>query len=356
MMLALVPFFIIYFWGSIAVIGIIYHLFSKISGIKKIDYLAVSLLVSPTFISVILYYLLLLLPNQASSFYIFFIVGLLLFMIFANQKKIRQLQLFNFSSFSFTNIRATIKNHGEINFVLMVYLFLITLLLIINSSVNDHDWYEYGALGKNFYNGLKVGYDQVRYYPQNGFYFIGLHGFAVPLFKTFEALCNDIFNYKSDLYFRSISYIQNYILFFWIIIRLSNKSALAAFIFIIILVFNVQAFSTIYALNSIDPIRISLIMVVLFTLYITQGDMYKIAPMIFGFLSGIAAFVHSLSMLMMLGMLGLIIIFNMIKYKNLQSFTFACKLLLFFFASGVLHYILDLTIGTGWIFQNIKFY
>jgi hypothetical protein len=61
-------------------------------------------------------------------------------------------------------------------------------------------------------------------------------------------------------------------------------------------------------------------------------------------------------MLMMLGMVGLIVISNLIKYKNLHSFTFACKLLLFFFVFGALHYLLDLTIGTGWIFQNIKFY
>jgi hypothetical protein len=59
-------------------------------------------------------------------------------------------------------------------------------MLIINSSVNDHDWFEYGALGKSFYNNQKIGYDKLRYYPQNGFFFIGLHGFAVPLFKTFE--------------------------------------------------------------------------------------------------------------------------------------------------------------------------
>jgi hypothetical protein len=356
MMLAFVPLLITYFLGSIAVVGLLHHLFSKIPSIKKIDYLAISLLISPTFISVIVYYLLLLLPNQQSSFYVFSIVGIILLIIFANQKKIRQLQLFNFASFSFSNFKQSIKNRGEINFILMVYLFFITLMLIINSSLNDHDWYEYGALGKSFYNSLQIAYDQVRYYPQNGFYFIGLHGFAVPLFKTFEEFCNDVFNYKSDFYFRSISYIQNYILFYWIVFRLSKKSALAAFTFIIILVFNAQAFSTIYALNSIDPIRISLIMVVLFLLYKTQGDMNKIAPMIFGSLAGIAAFVHSLSMLMMLGMVGLIVISNLIKYKNLHSFTFACKLLLFFFVFGALHYLLDLTIGTGWIFQNIKFY
>jgi hypothetical protein len=227
-------------------------------------------------------------------------------------------------------------------------------MLIINSSVNDHDWFEYGALGKSFYNNQKIGYDKLRYYPQNGFFFIGLHGFAVPLFKTFEEFCNEIFTYKSDLYFKSISYIHNYILFFWMALSISKKSKAAAFTFIIILVFNVQAFSTIYSLNSIDPIRISLIMIVLYILYISQGDMNKIEPLLFGSLAGIAAFVHSLSMLMMLGMIGLIIISNIIKYKNIASFTFALKLLLFFFVFGAGHYLLDLTVGTGWIFQNIK--
>jgi hypothetical protein len=356
MMLACIPFIISYVLCSIAVLGVINSVFSKKLNLKPIDYFALSLLISPLFISVILYYLLLLIPNQNSSFYLFTIVGLILMMIILNQKKIRQSNLLNFSSFSISNFRESTKSLGEFNLILVSYLFFISLIIIINSSVNDHDWFEYGALGKNFYNNFNIGYDKLRYYPQNGFYYIGLHGFAVPLIKTFEEFSNEIFNYKSDSYFTSISYIQNYILLFWIVIRLSQKSKVAAFTFLVILIFNVQAFSTIYSLNSIDPIRMSSILVVLFILFITKGDMHELEPILFGSLAGIAAFVHSLSMLMMLGMLGLIIISNIIKYKNQISFTFAIKLLLFFFVFGAGHYILDLTIGTGWIFQNIKFY
>ncbi|GIV26459.1 MAG: hypothetical protein KatS3mg027_0273 [Bacteroidia bacterium] len=356
-------------WLVIFIFGIINYLnfilIFKIFVREKWDAIAYFLVgwgISLYLIVHLLYYLLLLIKGFSHEFYIIILVGVIGFN-----------GVFLCWKYSFYQVRNVIEelksqfidllNFWGIRSYWMKFLFFVVVIVFIagwlfylnRKSISEHDTLEYAVCGKNFCIERTIEYKRVPYNDRTGFYYVGLHGFSFPLIYALECMSNDLMN-SEDLFFRSINSISGMLIFILIFLSISRHTSKFYSILFAMgywLIYSVFETEMKY---HIDNFRI---MLLVFNLFFILKNMSSIFDMrksfVLGVLMGGMSNAHSLGFL-----LSFIIMISLILSVQKGSFLLKIKRIVFIFLVSILfggvHYLLDIFLGTGWLFQSIKFY
>lgn len=287
--------------------------------------------ISPVFSLLVLYYSMLIFKGLHPFFYvfIFYFSPYLLFII-----KLNTIRL-HFPDWKYLA--------GIISFFVLVFFYA------SRKALTEHDTLEYALQGKHFFNYLSVYYTSFPFHEENGFYYIGLHGFAFPLIYTWELMINQLFHSDSILLFKAVNSVYALLLLLLVFTELRKfglKYAIAA-TFILALtsgfIFNALQF-------HLEMIRqfLFLAFVMFFINALTQH--FFSALLVFSAIAGLQSTIHSIGAIAAAIALAIVILklFITNSDKKLYHSLLATVFLIVF---GWIHYILDILIGTGWILK-----
>jgi len=231
-----------------------------------------------------------------------------------------------------------------------------TLLLVISPLIYHltplgHDFAEYCLFSETLASHKSVNFDNYWYNEKSHFYYVGLHGFGFPLLGYYEAsqsLNYGIENVYFTLKFTHVYYTILLIITGYFFFEKSDKRLFSYYLFFLCLSFLfLNTLTTIH----IDTIRITTFLNCLLIIYLLiRKNLSRNYIYALSFMCGLAAFVHSINAILLGIFTGLTIC--LIDFK-ISRFTVTCFL---FIIGGFIHYILDIFLGRGWIFDNIKFY
>ncbi|MCB0410756.1 MAG: glycosyltransferase family 39 protein, partial [Flavobacteriales bacterium] len=198
-----------------------------------------------------------------------------------------------------------------------------------------------------------IHYVAHRFNAENNFYFVGLHGFSFPLLSTLERFLDMPFGVEKDLYLRSITGYYGLLILMLVFHVLQRFNFLLGFIAAICLFLTSGFFITVREFH-IDTYRIFFSVFAILAYIRISNERNYFYLTIIGMLFGIAAFIHSISVFICFAFLLAFFAFSRerINIKILYSIYLFITMIVF----GLLHYILDVTMGTGWLLQTIKFY
>lgn len=341
--------------------------------IEKPLALIFALALAPYFTTIILHYLLWLVPFQSNIIYIFIIILTFTLILFLSKSKIAAILEF-FSSklkFSVKNTKGAalildnkfFKIYANERIVLFSNIILWSVLLIatyfeikqiIGTPISGHDMLEYAIQAKHFAREKLIDYVPNRYHAENNFFYVGLHGFSFPLLGTWEYLFSEIFGvYDNDYFLRSVSGYYGVlilVLIYYFMKQYSRFYALSA----IILLFSSYGFYLMVTDYHIDTYRIFMILAAFAGLAMAIKYPSNITLILFGVFAAAQAYIHSLGVFIAIFLCLSFFIFypGRLSQKALQSLVLFLIIMLF----GGVHYIMDVFFGTGWIFQEIKYY
>lgn len=343
---------IVFLTGGIILAGMFQRMFNRTNSISPSFIILLGVGFSPFWIALVLYYSFLLLPGQSDAIYLLLVyAGLLSMGVYA--KKNIAILLYYVK----TQIGTIFKKH-PILFVMGILSVLFVLTgwsYYINSKqLTEHDVLEYAVQGKVFYETKLISYSAHRIDAASGFYYVGLHGFSYPLQATNERLLNTMLQTNTDLLFRSLNSIYGlFILAGLFIFGLKRNGLWFSLFFALGLMMSYGFFETIMKYH-IDNFRIFFFLAALFLAfnYLKSND-FKLLLFTAVFL-GAQANAHSLGCLLAIVIVGILFLFSttpiLPRVRQFALFTVV------FLLCGALHYLLDVSIGTGWIFQEVKFY
>lgn len=303
---------------------------------------------APFVISLLLYYELLFFWYASPLTYVLFIAFLLILLFLLFRKKLRALLQFIFFNPFFqskTCIFALLIVFGAGMLLISYY--------IQNKPFIEHDMLEYAVQGKIFAEQKSILYQKHHYHENSGFYFVSLHGFSVPLLRTFEEFTNYIFN-SEDLFFRSLNVIFGLLLlmlFFKIIA--SFTSVHYALVATAALFLN-YGFIVIFKSFHIDTYRLFFFIASLYLMYHFLKEPSTSLGLLWGIILGAQSNIHSLGFI--LALMQIAVTFFFLKGRFRLRFTYSTFLFFALLTFGAAHYVFDILVGTGWLFNDIKFY
>jgi hypothetical protein len=237
-------------------------------------------------------------------------------------------------------------------------IFLISLYYwlkqIIGTPISGHDMLEYAIQAKHFAREKLIAYIPNRYHAENNFFYVGLHGFSFPLLGTWEYLFSATFGiYDNDYLLRSITGyygILILVLIYYFMKQYSRFYALSA----IILLFSSYGFYLMVTDYHIDTYRIFMILAAFAGLGLAIKYPSNVTLIIFGVFAAAQAYIHSLGVFIAIFLCLSFFIFysGKLSQKAIKSFMLFLIIMLF----GGVHYVMDVFWGTGWVFQEIKYY
>lgn len=307
---------------------------------------------SPFFVTVILYYLFFFLPGKGDGFYLSVIVlvyGVIVTIAFSELKGI-------IKSRSNLLIRH-IKANKIISTVLIIGFVLVCCgwtYYITSKSLTEHDTLEYAVQGKVFYEEKNMEYKAHRYDEKSGFYYVGLHGLSFPLLATYERVSNAFLNSDKDYFFRSLNSVYGlFILLILFLFSRKVKNLIFALSVTVGLFFTYGFFETVMKYH-IDHYRVFFLLISIVLLVELVKNYSRELLILFSLFLAAQANAHSLGFLLSFIQLGVLFLF--LKgglVDRIKSMSIACVIVVLF---GALHYFIDIFWGTGWLFQDIKFY
>lgn len=231
----------------------------------------------------------------------------------------------------------------------LALLFVAVFFYASGKSLTEHDTLEYALQGKHFFNTLSVYYTPYPYHAENGFYYIGLHGFAFPLVFTWELFMNKVLNLEGTILFQSINAIYAILLLCLVYSELKKYGLKYAIIATLLI-----AFTTGFIFNALqfhlEMLRQFLFLVFIIMFVRSLKSFSLLNMLIFAAIAGLQSTVHSIGAISSVIALAILFIFwivNVKEKKYLHAFYSSVVLILF----GWIHYILDILIGTGWILK-----
>jgi hypothetical protein len=298
----------------------------------------ISVIVGPLFFTLINYYCLLIpFSNNNHAFYLFLFVLVLI-------------TIYSIICAMYGNYINSLKLYKKEIVILYGTLLLLIPLFLIR-PISGHDFIEYCLFGKMLAERGTIDWSNYWYNAQTGFYYVGLHGFSFPLFGSIEFWwCNKLLQVEPKfLLLKSISVYYGVMIIAngYIIFSYLKKNLFWHFL---VFLFTSFYFFTFFTNFHIDTFRTSLLLLTITFLFLIFENKVKFDLNIFAFISGMAAFTHSLNAIV----LFITCIFPLIHFKPNAS-----KIIIYFAImvfSGYIHYILDILLGAGWIFRDIKFY
>jgi hypothetical protein len=311
-----------------------YYFFSFIykEGINPTKALIYSLGLSPILNLLILYYLLFFFSGKPVLFYLIFPLFLLGL-------------LWVFKPKTFLSLKQIKLNY----FLIIVLSFIISYLFSSAKTLTEHDTLEYALQGKHFFNKMAVYYTSYPFHPENGFYYIGLHGFTFPLIYTWELMFNNFFNAESIILFKMINPLYSFFLLILVFEEVKTISKTYAFWSVLLIalsmgfIFNALQF-------HLEMLRefLFLVFVSFFIRALKDASIKNI--LLFAAIAGLQSTIHSIGAIAACIALALILLKLYLSNmdRKIQTSMFAVLFLLVF---GWIHYLLDIFIGTGWILK-----
>jgi hypothetical protein len=330
---------------------------------------------APFITTLLLHYLLWIFPFQSAIFYvgIIFTVFSLVFLYSINgfpkflafvKEKIIFVYNTNFKSKEIAIINnrffRVYFNKQGINFenIFIIIIFLIAcfywLLQIIGTPIIGHDMLEYAIQAKHFAREKIVEYIPNRYHTENNFFYVGLHGFSFPLMGTWEYLFSEIFGeYNNDYFLRSVTGYYSFLVFFLQFVLLKRINLFLA-VFSSLLLFCTYGFYLTVTAYHIDSYRIFMITSSMVLLAMSIKNNNVLLVVLLGLFAGGQGYIHSLGVFIAVFISISFFVFYPSQIK--EKVKFSLLLFLTILLSGGIHYIMDVFFGTGWIFQEIKYY
>lgn len=228
-----------------------------------------------------------------------------------------------------------------------------TFVMLLNKPLLDHDLLEYGVQGKRFLREMGIHYQRHQYDAVTGFYYVGLHGFSFPLLFTWEGLLNEFAGTSGDAWIRIqtpwFSWLTVAFLWSWLRRYGAWLAVWAVGSFTLTLAY--LYLNTIY---HIDAVRLFLFggSMSLFISVLQRAD--RPAVLVWGVVMGAHALTHSLGMILAPLMIGTYVLCSAEFMKARFANTVLASLV--FLIAGGFHYILDMTIGTGWLLKDITWF
>lgn len=325
----------------------------------------------PGVVSLIIYYLFLFIPQAGSLFYFVTVFVFFLCLAALNWRYLLKLNV-NFyegldlnSQIDFSNIppfpgikRVTsIFNGAKIKFWIFLGLAGVFIYYwfkkVLNDPITGHDILEYAFQGKIFGDGMFIQYVKYRFDPDSNFFYVGLHGFSFPLLHAWERVVGNVLGVSSDLYFRSITGLYGFFILLVLFYFLNKRSFLLA-CFCIVLVYGTNGFRLTLTEYHIDTYRIYFLIgsFVFLGYFLKHQDMVSLVG--FSLFAGLHSFSHSLGVFV--SVFAFFSLFVFVKANLKERLRFALISIFIILLTGGIHYLLDSIIGTGWIFQELKYY
>lgn len=228
-----------------------------------------------------------------------------------------------------------------------------TFVMLLNKPLLDHDLLEYGVQGKRFLREMGIHYQRHQYDPLTGFYYVGLHGFSFPLLFTWEGLLNEFAGTSGDAWVRIqtpwFSWLTVAFLWSWMRQHGIWLAAWATGAFTLTLAY--LYLNTIY---HIDPVRLFLFGASMALFISALQAPQRAAFLLWGLVLGAHALTHSLGMILAPIMVGSYLVCSAehagARWRN------ATMTMMAFMLAGGFHYVLDMTIGTGWLLKDITWF
>lgn len=349
--------------------------FDKEQIIAPFQKLVFSLALGPFFTSLFLYYFLWLVPGLATIIYVSVIT---LFFLLLGVINIQYLPYFisviqsHFHLINRTNEEDKNKLLLDLKFIKLYssdytlnYFNIITLGVVVYLSwqwiwrlvglpIIGHDMLEYAIQAKFFAQQRLIEYVENRYHPETEFFYVGLHGFSFPLLGSWEVLFSELFGKtENDYYLKSITGYYSFLIFFTQFFWLKRVNIWLAVGASVILFFTYGFFITITEYH-IDSYRIFMIIAAFISLAYAINYHSNLTLILLGIFSGAQAFIHSFGVFVSV----FIVIAFLLFYKNTRQKKILHTLLItaIIMLMGGIHYVMDVLFGTGWIFQEIKYY
>ncbi|MFN4234536.1 MAG: hypothetical protein ACK4IK_06995 [Bacteroidia bacterium] len=289
----------------------------------------------PVFNLLIFYYLLLLLPGLPILFYVLApLLFISLLFLFIPEKNKKKLQLPN-SSLSYLGI--------------LIFSIVISYIYAQAKPVSEHDTLEYALQGRHFFNTRSVYYTSYPFHAENGFYYVGLHGFAFPLIYTWELMFNQLIGSDSIILFKFINPFYATLLLGLVYEEVKIVGKKYAFWAVLVLLF-----TTGFIFNALQ-FHLEMLRQYLFLAFaasfikaLKNNSIKNI--LLFSVIAGLQSTVHSIGAIasaIAIVILMAYAIFQKTDKKYIHAIYSVIALVLF----GWIHYILDILIGTGWILK-----
>jgi len=303
---------------------------------------------APFVVTWILYVLLAVLPGISSEVVIAVVVGLFAYLAWVVGTGWRALGEF------ISLVPARLRDPS-----LWFYLFFLgamifgSFIMLTYKPLVDHDILEYGTQGRIFLRDMAVHYEKHHFDAVTGFYYVGLHGFSFPLLFTWEGMVRGLLGDGGDAWVRFLTpyYALLLVSFVWATLRRFDVWVAVWASGAFALTIGFLYLNTIY---HVDPMRLFLF-TASFALFLNVVRAPSL-PVIgcWGFVLGAHAMVHSLGMILAPFMLAGAWLFMPGTFgKRTVSLVLATAV---FMVAGGIHYVLDILIGTGWLFKEITWF
>lgn len=299
----------------------------------------------------LLYHVILVMPGQAYWLYIAlcFLPFLALFILFFRQS----LMCFSEAWSSLQQLILPIR-FGRFLFPAGMLMFLLGWMRYLwLKPIMEHDTLEYATQGLIMFLNPVIEYSAHRYDAATGFYYVGLHGLNFPLFGTWELMFNAAFGTVSNMLFRSLNSYYGILILLFVFLYLRRFAPRAAWFGAAMLMMSYIFFENILKYH-IDSYRLFFGIAAVWAMLecIERPQLRNFFW--FGVLSGLQASAHSLGVfLSVIEFACLFLFIPMPVWPRTRMLLYAFAL---FFTGGAIHYVLDITIGTGWLFKEIAFF
>jgi hypothetical protein len=316
------------------------------SKLDKMELWVYSFALGPFLLTAILYFSLLLFPfyNQIVYLCIPIIIFSALIIIY-------------FKNIPFAYLGRQLFHVTKQNILIRLFflvLFIVFVMYAKSVPVIGHDVLEYATLGKYIAIDRLIEYKSNYYYPETGFYYVGLHGFSFPLLITWEHLFNSIIDFNNSLIIKVITFYYGFLLFILIHLILKQYANELAYLALFILITNLGFLSVIFSYH-LDTARIFLHTALFIAMYRLLQNWSFQTILLFSLIAGALSFLHSLGFITA-GVLSIIILLSN-KLPIKMKLSAALQMLIIILLMGGVHYFLDIFIGTGWVFNSsLKFY
>lgn len=304
------------------------------------------------FITLVLYYLLLLFCNYSIEFYLSIIILLHVFLLIYVRKDLGYVLRESMNISVLNRLNRWVK----ILMILVLCLFYMGWNYYISKKfVTEHDTLEYAVQGNVFFKDRCINYSKHRYDKESGFYYVGLHGFSFPLIRTFENMSNKFLN-SNDLFFRSVNSIYGlFIILIIMFVTIEKTSLLYGLIVSSALLLNYGFFENIMKYH-LDNYRVFFVILSFYMMYVfLKTNSLHLLPLL-SFILGAQGNIHSLGFMISIIQMMVLFFYLIKKFSwraGVKKFLIVGLLAMLF---GGVHYLIDITAGTGWIFKDIKFY
>jgi hypothetical protein len=228
-----------------------------------------------------------------------------------------------------------------------------TYIMLVYKPLVDHDIQEYGVQGRLFFESMAIRYAPHHYDPATGFYYVGLHGFSFPLLFTWEGLMRWATGTTGDAWVRVQTPWSAWLLvsFVWAWMRRFGEWLAAWTVGAFTLTLGFLYLNTIY---HVDPVRVFLFSTSLAAFAAVLQRPSTTGLVLWGVLLGAHALTHSLGMILAPFMMGVYLLVATDTWRERIGNILVA--LAAFIVAGGFHYVLDIFIGTGWLFKDITWF